>query len=234
MKNKKKLPMNIVVLLIYVTIILILLSCVGYCLLMKIPGYINRKINSNERINSLTGLYHMVADIAEQNNIKLFLLFGTLLGQQRNDKLICYDYDADVGIMTEDFDILKTALKKNIDPSKYKLIILNNHFTGKQIHVIDKKTSLIIDIDMYTKQKNGSFKREISYYMYLLNTYIIHQCNKWYIPQDWLVPLKPVTFLGKNVYIPNNPTDWLTCEYGSNYLTPDHKCNQDCSKCIKV
>ena len=71
MKNKKKLPMNIVVLLIYVTIILILLSCVGYCLLMKIPGYINRKINSNERINSLTGLYHMVADIAEQNNITL-------------------------------------------------------------------------------------------------------------------------------------------------------------------
>jgi phosphorylcholine metabolism protein LicD len=234
MKNKKKLPMNILVLLIYVAIIFILIAGLSYWLFIKISSYKNRKINSNDRINSLTGLYHVVSDIAEQNNIKLFLLFGTLLGQQRNSKLICYDYDVDVGIMSEDFDILKTALKKNIDPSKYTLIILNNHFTGKHIHVKDNKTSLMIDVEIYKKEKNGSFKREISYYMYLLNTYILQQCNKWYIPQDWLVPLKPVTFLGKNVYIPNNPTDWMTCEYGSNYLTPDHNCNQDCSKCIKV
>ena len=27
---------------------------------------------------------------------------------------------------------------------------------------------------------------------------------------------------------------FLDCEYGKHYLTPDHKCNNDCTTCIKI
>ena len=39
---------------------------------------------------------------------------------------------------------------------------------------------------------------------------------------------------GKKTYIPNNPELLLKCEYGENYLIPDHKCNVDCSKCTQI
>ena len=64
--------------------------------------------------------------------------------------------------------------------------------------------------------------------------YILKQCIKRIIPRDWLLPLRPVSFLGKNVHIPNKPDALLECEYGKNYLTPDHTCNKACTKCVKI
>jgi len=192
-----------------------------------------KKINVKERMRVLNELYSMVTDISNEINVKSFLLYGSLLGQQRNNQLICYDFDIDMGIISTDFNKLYTALKNKINTTKYSIEYNDNFCYGKKIQIIDKNTTLNLDIDIFEKQPNGSFKRDLNYVCFLFLKYMLNQCNKRDIPHDWLFPLKPVSFLGKNVYIPNNPNAFLECEYGKEYLTPDHKCNKDCSKCVK-
>ena len=192
------------------------------------------KIIVKERMRVLTELYTMVADIAAENDVKPFLLYGSLLGQQRNNQLICYDYDFDMGIVSTDFNKLYSALQNKIDTNKYKIKHYDNYFIGKSIQIVDKKTALNLDIDFYIKQSNGSFKRDLTYFWFIVRKYLSNECNKRDIPADWLLPLQPVSFLGKNTYIPNNPKAFLECDYGKDYLTPNHRCNNDCTKCVKV
>lgn len=235
MKNTTKFTKNSALIVLFIiTLILILLMICYYCYYYFYSMPKRRKVNVKERMSVLTELYKMVVDIADENNIKPFLLYGSLLGQQRNNKLICYDVDVDMGILSTDFNKLYTALTKKINRDKYSLRLINTFFLGKHIHIIDKKTSLNLDIDLFVNQPNGSFKRDLNYFCFLYLKYIIHQCNKRDIPHDWLLPLRPVSFLGKKVYIPNNPTAFLECEYGKHYLTPDHTCNNDCTKCVKT
>jgi phosphorylcholine metabolism protein LicD len=178
-------------------------------------------------------LFHIVADIAEKYNIKIFLQFGTLLGQQRNNNLICYDYDVDVGILSNDFNILSRELKKKVNSDIYSVVV-TDFFLSRKIEIIHIKSHITIDIISYKEIENGIIQRDLNYFLFLYLSYILNQCNKRDIPKEWLLPLRPVSFLGKKVYIPNNPQAFLICEYGSNYLTPDHKCNHDCSKCEKI
>ena len=235
MKNINKITKNSSLILLFIIILIILLMMICYYCYYYFYSIPKRKKNNvKTRMRVLTELYTMVVDIANENNVKPFLLYGSLLGQQRNNKIICYDFDFDMGILSTDFNKLYMALKNKINTDKYSLILINSFFLGKHIHIIDKKTSLNIDIDLFVDQQNGSFKRDFNYCCFLYFKYILGQCNKRNIPYNWLLPLKPVSFLGKNVYIPNNPNAFLDCEYGKHYLTPDHKCNNDCTTCIKI
>ena len=235
MKNTNKFTKNSALILLFIITLIIVCPMIWfYCYyyFYSIPK--RKKNNVKTRMRVLTELYTMVVDIAEENNVKPFLLYGSLLGQQRDNKLICYDFDVDMGILSTEFNKLYMALNKKINTDKYSITLIDNFFLGKHIHIIDKKTSLNIDIDLFVNQPNGSFKRDLNYFCFLYFKYILKQCNKRDIPYDWLLPLRPVSFLGKDVYIPNNPNAFLECEYGKNYLTPDHKCNNDCTNCVKI
>ena len=232
-KTNKFTKKNALIVLFIITLIIVFPMIWFYCYyyFYSIPK--RRKHDVKTRMRVLTELYRLVVDIANENNVKPFLLYGSLLGQQRNNKLICYDFDVDLGILSTDFNKLYTALKKEINTDKYSITLIDNFFLGKHIHIKDIKTSLNIDIDLFVKQQNGSFKRDLNYLYFLYTKSILNQCNKRDIPYDWLLPLRPVSFLKKNVYIPNNPSAFLECEYGKQYSTPDHKCNNDCTKCVQ-
>ena len=226
---------NIVLMVLYVIILIISLPMISYYFYYyyySMPK--RRKVNVKERMKVLTELYKLVVDIAKGNNIKPFLLYGSLLGQQRNNKIICYDFDMDMGILSTDFDKLCAALNEKINPDKYTIVVNDNFLYGTKLNINDNKTSLNLDIDVYEEQPNGSFKRKLNNVCFLYLKYILNQCMKRIIPRNWLLPLKPVSFLGKNVYIPNKPGAFLECEYGKNYLTPDHMCNKACTKCVKI
>lgn len=220
---------------IYIIILsIILILFISYYVIFHYLAYKRRQIKVNDRMKILTEIYTTFVDIAEKQNVKPFLLFGTLLGQQRNNKIICYDYDVDVGILSTDYYKLQAALKQKLDKNKYTLLVFDNCLIAKTMHIIDNKTFLNLDIDVYEEQPNGSFKKKINYLFHFLNTYVLKQCKKLYIPRDWLLPLKQVSFLGKKVYVPNNPKAFLECDYGKNYLTPNHKCNKSCTNCVKI
>jgi hypothetical protein len=225
---------NNTVLVFPLIILIIIFTVLSYYCYYYYSVSKRRKVDIKERLKVLTELHTVVLDIADEVTIKPFLLYGSLLGQQRNNQIICYDFDIDMGILSTEFNKLYTALKKNINTDKYTIIFEDNFFYGKKIQIIDKKTALNLDIDIFEKQSNGSFKRDLNYVCFLYLKYILNQCNKRDIPYDWFLPLKPVSFLGKNVYIPNNPTALLECEYGKNYLTPDHKCNKACTRCVSI
>jgi hypothetical protein len=231
--NNKFTIKNELILLFIITLIIVFPMICYYCYyyFYSIPK--RRKNNVKTRMRVLTELYTMVVDIANENNVKPFLLYGSLLGQQRDNKIICYDFDVDMGILSTDFNNLYAGLKKKINTDKYSITLIDTFLYGTQIKIIDNKTSLNLDIDVYEKQPNGYFKKKINYVWFLYFKYVLKQCNKRDIPHDWLLPLRPVSFLKKNVYIPNNPGAFLECEYGKNYLTPDHTCNNDCTKCVK-
>jgi hypothetical protein len=235
MKNNNKITKNSALIVLFIITLIIVFPMIWfYCYYYFYSMPKRRKVNVKERMRVLTELYTIVVDIADENNVKPFLLYGSLLGQQRNNKLICYDFDIDMGILSTDFNKLYAALKKKINPDKYTIILNDNFLYGTKITINDNKTSLNLDIDVYEKQPNGFFKKKLNYVCFLYMKYILKQCNKRDIPHDWLLPLRPVSFLGKNVYIPNNPGAFLECEYGKHYLTPDHKCNNDCMNCVKT
>jgi hypothetical protein len=221
--------------MVYIIILIISLPFIGYyCYYYYYSIPKRRNVNVKERMRILTELYTLVVDIAKGKNIKPFLLYGSLLGQQRNSNIICYDFDIDMGILSTDFNKLYAALKEKINPDKYIIALNDNFLYGTQIHVKDKKTLLNLDIDLFVKQPNGSFQRKLNYFWFFVNKYLFKQCNKRDIPRDWLLPLRSVSFLGKKVHIPNKPGAFLECEYGNNYLTPDHTCNKACTKCVKI
>ena len=232
-KKASQFILNIKILFIIVVIIFLF----GYNLFVSLYNKLKRNVPVKQRLAILKDLFGYVADSAEQNNIKLCLMFGTLLGQQRQNDLICYDYDVDVAVLSNtDFMFLANDLTKRInsDPqSPYAIIIVDN-FLFKHITILHKKSKINLDIDVYSKTKNGSFQLGLSYFVFLYSKYIANQTQRRTVPQDWFLPLKPVRFLGKNVYIPNKPELYLETEYGKNYLTPNHSCNADCSKCVKV
>ncbi len=59
------------------------------------------------------------SNILKQNNIKHWILYGTLLGAIRQNDIIPYDYDFDLGIYYEDTEKV-IELNNKISSTKYK------------------------------------------------------------------------------------------------------------------
>ena len=230
---KKAFILSLKIILVVVCVALILIVGRKYYLLYwKIKRL---DVSVKPRLAIMKNLYHYISDIADKNNIKLFLLFGTLLGQQRNNKLICYDYDVDFGVLYSDVSKLVKALTSHIktDSSLYEIDFVDNILATKII-ITHKKSNISADIDVYEKTKNRSFIKKNNYLTFLYDKYIANACKTRNLPYDWLMPLKSVSFLGNNIYIPNKPEQILKSEYGKDYLIPNNTCNKDCSKCVEI
>lgn len=83
------------------------------------------------------------AEICEQNDIRYWLEFGTLIGAVRHKGYIPWDDDVDVGMLREDFEKLSAVFNK--DSSNYKFYSYDSDPTfpfayGK---IIDENTILI-------------------------------------------------------------------------------------------
>lgn len=88
-----------------------------------------------------------ITTILEKNNIKYFLDFGTQIGASRNNGVIPWDYDFDIGCSIKDYYKIKEVLKNN---EKYDISF--NHENN------NKKTSASIVI--YSKNKRLYFSGE--------------------------------------------------------------------------
>jgi len=54
-----------------------------------------------------------VIDILEENHIKYWIDYGTLLGAIRNGKVIRWDKDSDIGVSADDISLIAFLLQKN-------------------------------------------------------------------------------------------------------------------------
>lgn len=212
-------------------IVLIILCVVLVCLLYKFlkqREIIYRKnVDVNLRMAILKKMFDEIVDIANNNSINLFIIYGTLLGKIRNNDLICYDYDLDFGVLLEHFCKLKNIIKTNFS-KKYKIEIYDNPLM-KYIKIIDKKTLLSADISSFDYNDTHIWRQIIPYYA----QYIDGECI-FKMPIKWILPLKKTIFLNKQINIPNDYMKLLKCYYGKTYLIPDHKCDNNCTNCIKI
>lgn len=214
---------------IKIIILSILILLLLYIFITYISLYIRRNVNVILRLEILNQLYNILTEASQLSNTKPFLLHGTLLGYIRNNDLICYDFDIDVGILNNEYDKLYNSLKILVKNYYTDYIIFNTQLFGyRQIKLIHKKTLLNLDICDFVMQDNSISKNLPAFICYLTDGGI-HK-----VPITYYLPLQPVIFKNRKIFIPNNPHKLLKINYGNKYLIPDHRCNSDCSKCFKI
>lgn len=187
-----------------------------------------RNIDVNVKRKILLELFDNITNIANKYNIKLFMIYGTLLGYIRNKDLICYDFDLDFGVKYDEYQKMRTEIMKYYKDNKNYKISEIHYLSYKFIQVIHKKTGINADISAFYNNTTKAWRSS----SYFLSKYLCNECQ-YHIPIGWIYPLKQTTFLNKIVYLPNDPAKLLKCYYGNNFMIPDHKCNDDCSICVK-
>ena len=221
--------MRTILIIISIFIVFVSYSYIYFYIIAGTPSInVRKNVDVNKRIPIITNLIKKVSSVAD---CKLVLLYGTLLGQYRNNSIICYDYDADIGVFEEDYDkIVRNIIKEFGNNNKFKI---HKSYIRGVLQIWDVETSVSIDI-MCLKHKNGYVHRNIPFpFMRPFNLFL-DECAS-YKPSSWFFPLKKVDFLEcSNIYVPNKSAKLLKCFYGDNFEVPDHKCNDDCSVCTKI
>ena len=106
-----------------------------------------------------TELLRIFDEICQKHNLTYWLMYGTLLGAVRHKGYIPWDYDADIGMLREDYNKLYEILEKELEntcievygiskimPQYGNVIVLRNKF-GNQFLNLD-----VIPYDRYFKK----------------------------------------------------------------------------------
>lgn len=199
-------------------------------------NYVDKKIRKNN--------LRIVAKYLNNNNIRWFIMCGTLLGCMREKDFIDWDADIDIGVVGKDFN--KIQIQYFIDRG----------FTGLKNCLLFKKTSISKDgchVDFYNiKEKKDYFLFDIGstfqYEMFRKISYFIKgskkDSNKGTFKQEPLLEQSPLQvlqhiftipnykyfpkcklikhkFVGIHVYIPAKWKQWLILLYGKTWWIPN-------------
>ena len=134
----------------------------------------------------------------EKHNIKIWAEYGTLIGWDRHNGVIPWDYDGDFGILVEDKDrLIKTF--KDEHSSFYNMDIGYYNDNGCLAVLLNGNDNDLVDIIFFQDlgDRIDSLQSVVTKKEY--------PCNYDYCYQkEDLFPLKKTLFLGHNMYIPNN------------------------------
>ena len=180
-----------------------------------------------DNLDSLDILYQILGIIlkyCDHTSIKIWPVYGTLLGIVRDNELICYDVDVDLGIDSRDFKQMITIIQKVVKENNQYAYIVFNKPIGRYIRLFHKETNLNCDISIYNKN-------ELKYERVLLNKETTANEEN----DIHLVP-KTISYKGKtyNLTIPENSRELLVMWYGDDYMTPSQTCDEKCQHCQKT
>jgi phosphorylcholine metabolism protein LicD len=182
-------------------------------------------LDANVRTNILKYLYSKIVDIFNRYDIPLWLEYGTLLGYRRENDIICYDDDLDFGAFYTDKTRIVNVLRQLEKEEDDIKVDYKCSFPGICSYgIVYKPIKLSADISMYHVDKNR-----------LTPSFITHIYRKRKsMPKKDYLPLKRVKFLDKYIYIPNDTNKVLLDEFGSSFMTPSHRCDDNCNNCHKI
>jgi GR25 family glycosyltransferase involved in LPS biosynthesis/phosphorylcholine metabolism protein LicD len=170
---------------------------------------------TTEKLNNLKSLLNDTQICFKQLNIEFMPLYGTLLGLIRHKGLIPWDDDMDIGVNTNNFDII---LKNKDLFSKYNIGIYLVKATfplqPDYIKIYDNRRSNIkghnwswpfIDVFKYFEKKDK---------IYIESNTIPYE---YVLQKDDVIPFKTNTFEGIPMNIPNNVDSVLNKLYGNDW-----------------
>ena len=112
-----------------------------------------RRVPFKTRMRIFNELLSIIYQSAKQSNTKPFLLYGTLLGQVRQDDFIPYDFDVDVGIMHDEYDKIRSHLIQTIPKHNQYRLKEKKLFQCRSMVIYDSETG--INADIFEFVKNG-------------------------------------------------------------------------------
>lgn len=187
-----------------------------------------RMIPYKERKKIMGDLLSIVYEAGAISNTKPFLLYGTLLGQVRQNDFICYDFDIDVGVMSDEYNNLYTQLIKEVANHSEYHIKEKKLFGYRSVVIIHTETDINADVFEFISNTK-TLARNVPH---IYSRYVLNESQTNY-PIEWVLPLREVSFKNQTVYVPNDTNKLLQVYYGKTYMTPDHTCNASCDECVK-
>ncbi|KAF1328462.1 hypothetical protein FI667_g6848, partial [Globisporangium splendens] len=172
----------------------------------------NDCFSSGEVQQIILGLVFAIADVFERNNVTYWLDSGTLLGSYREDAVILYDDDADIGIDEATYIRLRDGDEQLAFPSVYELHLHGAKFRkqgrrdpgipGRLVHT---KSGLYVDMFVFLESKTAETDAEPMFGP--LPSKCFRSCvrcpkvenrgKEFKIPKSWVYPLKKCLLGGR-------------------------------------
>lgn len=220
------------------TIVFVLIFILAILIIFKVSkeGYKGweRKMVSNRlqvppttRLPILRDMLSKTMSLATKKGRKPFLVYGNLLGGIRSGKMICYDYDVDLGIMEDEFDgFTEEMLEYWNGQDGYHADIKGFKGLSIILQVHHNATNLNLDLTRFI-EKNGRLRRDVNA---IYSLFILDECSSTY-PMDWFFPLKKGYLDNIGVFYPRDSHSYLRCIYGDDYMVPSKVCDENCENC---
>jgi len=161
--------------------------------------------------SELRFLLQTFVTLCQSTGAKPVLMYGGLLGWKHNHKcFLPWDDDLDVIILEDDAQRLITLDGLQTDRwlfrvnPRYNNRIVNDPFNKIDARMISKRNGVFIDITFFWKTAN--------------HTLLAKDGNEYKVSD--IRPLRPDTFEGFSVFVPNNVNEVLVQRYGPNALRP--------------
>ena len=143
----------------------------------------------------------LLKNIFNKNNIKFWLIYGTLLGAVRDKDFIKHDFDTDLGLFFSDINKL-FDIKEQLEEKGFKLI--RTKFPDDLITFMRKDE--YIDLGFFSQKKT------------FFNNFWIYQNNREKL--KYFKSFDEINFLGEIFLVPNNHINFIEEHYGKNWEIP--------------
>ena len=135
----------------------------------------------------LLSMYRDIKDVLESENIRFYGIYGTALGAVRENGMVPWDDDIDLGVFEEDLPKVNEVLSKKLDPSKYYY-----HVPSADTHPhvfwrtedfksdLKEKKAPFIDIFVIERSPSKGFRKRLSRFnvrLYMLSMSVVYIPN---------------------------------------------------------
>ena len=194
--------------------------------------FYRQPLSQAQAVAAMRRLFLDWSALTRSEAIEFWMDAGSLLGTVRDQSIIPWDDDIDIGLSPRQFKKLvdlkgTTGISDRnrdwepvfetdnrvlrISPCWKRIRLEQDPCYWVDGKYVDKESGIYIDIVVYHDQAGRMVTRK----------YPIGQTLPVY-KSEWLYPLQPAVYEGMRVYIPNDAHQVLKMEYGSGYMEPDH------------
>uniref|UniRef100_K3WSA9 LicD/FKTN/FKRP nucleotidyltransferase domain-containing protein n=1 Tax=Globisporangium ultimum (strain ATCC 200006 / CBS 805.95 / DAOM BR144) TaxID=431595 RepID=K3WSA9_GLOUD len=188
-------------------------------------------ISPRERTETILSLVKTLTKLLDERDLDYWLDSGTLLGQSRQQSVILWDNDADIGITMQTYTFLRdNAMKPSIaSASSYELQVYESDVNpgldrdwNIPARFVDTKFGLYVDLFVFTESTANGIAllgtTPSSSWVECVKCIQTSTFAKWFIvPKDYVFPLIPCPLGDFEALCPAKRTLYLAHLYGADF-----------------